>query len=258
MTFTASVVIVNGLVLLAASAAYAGPPGGVPVGPPAGIPHGPPAGIPHGPPPGIPSNPPASIPKGPPSIATARVPLTVTAGKPANPGEQAAPSKATAAERAATSNGVGSAAKLLKKLNAAHASDTAFEHASEQSVVGAIGKYKAQTLEAEADVAKYTDLVAQDQAAVDLAQAAVNDAQAAYDAALAATPADQATIDAAKATLDAAKATLASAQTRLSAHQTSLASAQQAIVDAQTDLASATNTTLSPEVVEKLNELLGI
>lgn len=238
MTFASHRMIATGVALLAASVAVAGPPIGVPVGPPAGIPHGPPAGIPSGPP--------ASIPHGPPSIATNHIPHGVAPGKPATAGQ------------AAPNNGVGSAASLLKKLNAAHASDTALQHASDKSVVGAIGKYKSETLTAEADVSKYTGLVTQDQASVDAAQQAVNDAQTAYNAALAANPVDQAAVDAAKATLDAANATLASAQQQLAADQASLASAQQAIVDAQTQLASSTNTTLTPDVISKLNSLLGI
>lgn len=223
-----------GLALLASGALAAGPPAGVPHGPPS-IPHGPPS-IPHGPPVGIPS--------GPPAVATAHIPQGVATGRPANPGSAA--------------SSVGAAAKLLGKLNAAHASDTALEHASSKSVVGAIAVYKSDTVTAQADVAKYSDLVIQDQAAVDAGQLAVNTAQAALDAAKAAATPDQAVIDAAQTTLNTATANLATANQQLSADQVSLAAAQTGILDAQTALATSTNKTLTPATITSLNNLLGI
>ena len=125
--------------LLAGSAAVAGgPPGHVPVGPP--------AGIPMAPPPGVASGPPAHVPVGPPAAATAHVPQGVAAGK--------------AADLPDSASSIGAAASLLGKLNAAHASSNALEHASPKSVVGAIATYKSATLTAEASIKQYTAAVA--------------------------------------------------------------------------------------------------
>ena len=71
--------------------------------------------------------------------------------------------KARAAEyakaaRAAGDESLGKGASLLGKLNAAHASQAAFDHASPKSVVGALALYKKTTLAANADIATYADL----------------------------------------------------------------------------------------------------
>lgn len=216
---------------LTAGAAFAGPPAGVPVGPPAGIPMGPPAGVPTGPPAGIPHGPPAGITAGPPSAATSHIPEGVTMGAQGDVG-------ASAANHASDT---GAAASLLKQLNAGHASDTGLAHASSKSIVGAIGAYKTATLSAQADVSAYTVKVQEDQTSVDAAQTA-------YDAV---DPTDTTALADAQATLDAAKAQLA-------ADQASLDAANLAVTDAQTQLSSSTNVTLTPEVVGKLDNLLGI
>lgn len=234
------------IALLAANAALATPPAGVPHGPPAGIPMGPPAGVPHGPPAGVPHGPPQGVPQGKPQ------------GLPDSATSIGANVHASASAHAAAPHdpSLEKGASLLGKLNAAHASDTALAHASSKSVVGALATYKSSTLSAQADVSTYTEAVATDQANVAADQKAITDAQQALTEAQNAN--DQAAIDAANADLAAAQNQLATDQSQLSADQASLAAAQQAIVDAQTTLSSSTNKTLTPEVVAKLNALLGI
>ena len=90
----------------AAIAFAAGPPPGVPHGPPPFVTLGPPPGVGHGPPPGVGGGPPPGV--GP------------------------------------ASTGQGLAANELGKLNAAHASPVALEHAAPGSTVGIIATYQAQ------------------------------------------------------------------------------------------------------------------
>lgn len=239
------------IAMLAATSAFAaGPPGGVPVGPP--------AGIPHGPPPGVGNGPPAGIPKGPPAAATARIPAAATARMPQGNGAAKTAGKADhAADRLAhVPQDVQKGASLLKKLNAAHANERALERASEKSIVGAIAEYKEGTKQALEDIETYGKAVADGTEAVAGLQADVNAAQAKLDAAKAETPIDQVKVDAAQAELDAAKTQLASAQTALEADQARLAEAQTLLTSAQNTLADKSGVELTPEVVQRLNDLL--
>jgi hypothetical protein len=163
-TFLTGLSAASALALMAGSA-YAGPPTGVPVGPPAGIPRGAPPSVPHGPPP----------------VATTHIPTTVTTGVNANASTHAstgagnasahtnASTRTTvtatgsadfvAAARAKGDASLANGAAMLGKLNAAHASDKAFEHASAKSTVGALATYKSTTLAANADVSSFTQLI---------------------------------------------------------------------------------------------------
>ncbi len=204
-----------------------------------------PGGIP-GPPLSVTQGPPASVNQGPPSSVTQGPPSSVTQGPPAG----VAPG--------APSDKLDKAANLLGNLNAAHASDRAMERASPKSMVGAIATYKKATVTARADIAKYTDLVAQDQIAVDDAQAAVT-ADIAKLAELQAAPTPDAdAIAAAQAQLAADQAALASSQQQLATDQASLEAAQTAVTAAQTTLAERANKPLTEEVIAQLNALLGI
>jgi chromosome segregation ATPase len=188
---------------------------------------------------------------GPPAAATGRIPQGVTAGKPDSPSSRGQQAGAKASD-------MGKAASLLKKLNAAHASEQGLAHASSKSVVGALREYKSDTVEAQEAIASYTDAVAKDQAAVSDAEAAVAKAQTDLAAAESASPTDQAAIDAAKAALADAQADLTAAQTQLSTDQAALADAQSDLLAAQTTLADATDTTLTSETIVALNSLLGL
>jgi len=85
-----------------------------------------PAGGPNGPPPFVGGPPPAALLHTPPGNAFGRVPTNVGAPSLAGGGAQA------------------NAAAALGKLNAAHASPTALEHAAPNSAVGAIATYQSQ------------------------------------------------------------------------------------------------------------------
>ena len=189
----------------------------------------PPQGVPHGPPP----RPPVTV-----APRMQPIPKVVPQSNAIN----RRPSVPQTAPRLDPTLGKG--ASFLGKLNAAHASTTALEHASATSTVGAIAAYKASTVSAQTSIKQYSGLVSQDQSAVTLAQTAL-------DAAKVANPPVQADID--RATSD-----LSAAQQKLAADQAQLAASQQAIIDAQTTLSSSTNKALTPEAVAKLNQLLGI
>lgn len=239
---------VAGIAFFAATAAFAAPPAGVPVGPPAGIPNGPPAGVPHGPPTSLPVSPPVSVPS-----PHASIGVDASANASAH-GANAAADVHGGTNDSTLANG----ASYLKSLNAAHASATALQHASSKSIVGKLAIYKQAVVQGNANVTKYTSLVATDQTAVADAQKAVDSAQAKLDTLNAATPPDTTAIAQAQADLNAAKATLATAQQTLAADQASLAAAQQSILDAQSTLAATTNVNLTPAAVARLNTLLGI
>lgn len=265
------------IALAASGSAMAKPPGSVTVGPPA---------IPKGPPPGVGRAPTAVTAV--PTAATVRVPQ----GR-ANGHGSAALAKPVATGKSATAPGlakvpkdVAKGASLLKKLNAAHASDRALERASDKSIVGAIGEYKTNTKEALADIETFTDLVeagtikvneltqdlADAQTAVNTAQSAVDAAQAKLDAANAANPVDPAAVQAATTELTAANTQLteatnaynsvntelATATTALDADKASLAAAEADLAGAQTALADKSGVELTPEVVERLNDLLDL
>ena len=111
--------------LISAEAGYAAPPVGVTVGPPASVTMGPPA----------------SVTMGPPAAALAHIPPNVFLKQP-----PAVPGSASA-----------NVASELGKLNAAHASMVAMNHAAPNSTVGVIAAYKSQLTAALA----LTDPVAQ-------------------------------------------------------------------------------------------------
>ena len=105
-----------------------------------------------------------------PNVPTARAPAATAARVPqGNANGQTARSSqgggnaskaATAPGLAKTPKDVQRGASLLKKLNAAHASDRALERASDKSIVGAIADYKEDAKQALADIDTYTDKVA--------------------------------------------------------------------------------------------------
>jgi hypothetical protein len=103
-----------------------GPPASVTMGPPAGVTMGPPASVTMGPPPSVTMGPPATVTMGPPAAALAHIPASVSLG--AGVGAQVE----------------ASAASELGKLNAAHASTVALDHAASNSAVGAIATYESQ------------------------------------------------------------------------------------------------------------------
>jgi hypothetical protein len=204
----------------------------------------PPGGFIHGgPPASVTMGPPASVTMGPPAGALAHIPQGVPMGKPADLPPDA---------------GVGNAAHLLGSLNAAHASPTALEHASPNSMVGAIAIYKNATITAEAAVTKYTGLVSADQTAVTDAQANLTSAEDALTALKNSGTATQQQLTDAQTAVTDAQTALDAANTQLSADQASLASAQADIVSAQTTLAARANKPLTPDVISQLNSLLGI
>jgi hypothetical protein len=217
---------------------------------------------------------------GPPPVATAHIPTSVTTGVNVNASSHASAGAANANVKASASTRTGvttpgsadfiaaakakgdaslaNGAALLGKLNAAHASDKAFEHASAKSVVGMLATYKSATLAANADISNYTQLISQTQAKITTDTQAVTDAQAALTAAQALNPADPAKVTAAQDALTAAQNALTADQTLLAQQQASLAAAQQAQADALSTLATSTNRTISADAAAKLNALLGI
>jgi hypothetical protein len=94
---------------------------------------GPPAGVPHGPPPFVTMGPPPWVTQGPPPAALLHIPP----GKP--------PTTNIGAQNGLVGGGAEiNAAAELGKLNAAHASPTALQHAAPNSAVGAIATYESQ------------------------------------------------------------------------------------------------------------------
>lgn len=127
----------------------------------------------------------------------------------------------------------GAVASQMGALNAVHASETAMENAAPNSRVGKVAAYRDLAVAAQS-----TDQADQD----------VADAQAALEGAIAAANLDevvdateQAAIDAAQADLDAATAAQEAAD-----------------VDTEAALAAAANKSLTDEVVEAVNEALGL
>lgn len=158
----------------------------------------------------------------------------------------------------------GSTASSLGALNAAHASDTALAHASPNSRVGKIAAYKAAALAAKTANQAVTNAQATvdtDKQAVTADKQALANAQAALDAAVAAN-ADPATISSLTATRDAAQTQLTTDQATLATDKATLANAQTAAATADTTrddaLAAAANKPITDQVVDAVNELLGI
>jgi hypothetical protein len=166
----------------------------------------------------------------------------------------------------------GSTASSLGALNAAHASDTALDNASPNSRVGKIAAYRDAALAAktadqavadrQADLDAANQTVADDTQALADAQKALDDANALNADADPANDVDQATIDAlttdrdtAQTDLDAANLAAADAAQALAAAQAAAATADETRDDA---LAAAANKPITDEVVDAVNELLGI
>jgi len=154
----------------------------------------------------------------------------------------------------------GSIASSLGALNAAHASANALAHASPNSRVGKIAAYKEAAIAAKAA----DQAVADAQANLDAANQAVADAQKALDDAEAALAANvdpakvgplTAAVTAAQTNLDNANAAAADAQTALTDAQNAAATA-----DATRDqaLAAAANKPITDQVIDAVNNLLGI
>lgn len=141
-----------------------GPPAFVTMGPPASVTMGPPASVTMGPPASVTMGPPASVTLGPPAAALAHIPSGVPLGKPSGVplgasassgvtiGGTVSDSARANGHGAANANLAGSetdtveanAANELGKLNAAHASPIAFQHAAPNSAVGTIATYESQ------------------------------------------------------------------------------------------------------------------
>jgi hypothetical protein len=166
------IAISTATLMLANGAVAAGPPPGVTMGPPAFVTMGPPPGVTMGPPPSVTTGPPPGVTMGPPAAALAHIPNGVPLGQP--PGVPVrgnaigtAVSQAARANAATHSDGVttdsldttdtggtdtntgtgtqqANAASELGKLNAAHASSVAFQHANPNSAVGEIATYENQ------------------------------------------------------------------------------------------------------------------
>jgi hypothetical protein len=164
------------MVLMTADTAFAvGPPPGVRMGPPAFVTMGPPASVTMGPPASVTMGPPASVTMGPPSSGTlgppaaalAHIPAGVPLGKPpgvplgtaASSGntigstvsasaranaQAAAGTHVVQSDALETDVMVADAANELGRLNAAHASPIALQHAAPNSAVGMIATYDNQ------------------------------------------------------------------------------------------------------------------
>jgi hypothetical protein len=154
--------------------------------------------------------PPAGATFGPPAAAMAHIPNGVANGF--------------------NDNGVGAAANLLGKLNAAHASPTALAHASPNSIVGELGAYKAAMLTDEANLQS--------------AQAAVT--------------ADEAKITSDTATFGAGSSQVAADNAQLATDEAAVAAAQAAIAAEEASLAQIGNKPLTPAVIAQVNTLLGL
>jgi len=92
---------------------------------------GPPAGVTTGPPPFVTMGPPPGVVKGPPPHALTHIPAGIAVGKPS-------------LGLTGTGSAQGLAANELGKLNAAHASPVALQHAAPNSTVGVIANYQDQ------------------------------------------------------------------------------------------------------------------
>jgi len=126
-------------------------------------------------------------------------------------------------------NGVAEAANLLGNLNAAHASSTALAHASPKSIVGALAAYKTSVSTATANLNAAEAQLATDQAK--LATDTANNAPA---------------------------ATITADNQAIANDQAAIAAAQAAITAAQNTLALRANKPLTPDVIAKVNSLLGL
>ncbi len=249
------------VVLMAANTAFAaGPPGGFHMGPPSQVMMGLPAGASMGPPSGVRMGPPEGVTMGPPSSVTEGTAAGAGAAGEAFRGRalgntarfnsnhslstSVRSGDSAGASVGESSNSLANAAKFLGKLNAAHASNTALSHASPRSVVGALANYKSQTLSAQSQIDTYTSLVNRDQLAVSSAQAQLTSLEHSGTA-------SQTQISQAQAQLNAA-------QQQLSSDQAQLSAAQAELVSAQNTLQTTTNRQLTPQVIARLNALLGI
>jgi hypothetical protein len=133
------ITVAGAILTMSANAGFAaGPPPGVGHGPPAFVTMGPPPGVTMGPPPGVTHGPPPGVTMGPPPGALTHIPTNVPVGRPSGvPAGLGGPAGAEA-----------NAANELGKLNAAHASPVALQHAAPNSAVGTIATYESQMNEA--------------------------------------------------------------------------------------------------------------
>lgn len=223
-----------------------------------------------GPPPSVTMGPPAGVTMGPPAAAMAHIPNGVPLARPVVPQGAAAKAGVTIGSGVSGSATAGisttadadpsiaNAAAELGKLNAAHASPIAQQHASPKSVVGAIAVYKSATVAAQAAVTKYTASVNQDNATVTAAQVTLTNAQNALTALQNSGTATAQQLTDAQTAVNNAQAALNTANSQLEYDQASLSAAQASIVSAQNTLAASTNKALTPSVIAQLNVLLGI
>jgi hypothetical protein len=140
----------------------------------------------------------------------------------------------------------------------ADAADLLGDPPAGHSILGAVAAYKSATLAAQADLAKYTDLVNRDQAALNAAQndlAGGQDNLALLQNSVIAS--EQQLMDA-QAAIGKAQAALVAAATQLTTDEAALTAAQAEISSAQTRLASAASRPLPPPVISRLNTILGI
>jgi hypothetical protein len=144
--------------------------------------------------------------------------------------------------------GIASAADLLRGLNPA----------APQSMLGAIAAYKSATLAAQADAARYTDLVSQDQAALAGAQNDLTSAEDNFALLRESIATSEQQLADAAATISKAQSALVQVATRLTTDEAALTAAEADISSTRTRLSSAANRPLSPPVISRLNGMLGI
>lgn len=187
---------------------------------------------------------------GPPAAIAMAVPAGGSSQSPdtAGPDTSAAATAISLNLGAAPDSGIASAADLLRGLNPA----------APHSMLGAIAAYKSATLAAQADTAKYTSLVSQDQAALTGAQNDLVSAQDNFALLQESIATSEQQLADAEAAIGQAQSALVQVATQLTTDEAALTAAQAEIGSAQTRLASAANRPLPPQVISRLNGILGI
>ena len=243
------------VVTITATAVVAGPPSSFHLGPPSGVFMGPSAGanmgtsaaMRVGPPTGVPLEQPPNATDG----AAARADTGPNAfhsrgldGTSRTSLNSSMVSREETVGSKAKSTSLADAAKFLGKLNAAHASSTALSHASSRSIVGALASYRSQTLSAQSKIDTYSSLINADEKALLAAQTQLATLEKSGTAS--------------QNQITEAQAQLSAAQQKLSLDENQLNAAQAELISAKNTLQATTKRQLTPQVIAKVNVLLGI
>lgn len=183
--------------------------------------------------------------------ATPAVPPPVASSGPVGPAASMQDGAAPAARKAERDD-------RALVLGAAYLKEATTTQVPTQALIDALRTYKATIGKAKGNRTRFAKRISLDQVNVTNDKQAVTDTDTALAQAKAKYPAHGAQVKATQAAQDAAQSQLATDRAQLTTDQTGLENAKKTIADAHATLSAATGTTLSPDVIAKLDATLGV